>query len=212
MATMRRETKKRKLNRLTIARIEVAILFTVLVLVGFAGGILVGTKTAEPKTETVIETIEVPAYQKDELPVDTEVYYFDVPLSHNLQKYIYEICADEEVPVTLVMAMVEHESMFNPEEVSDTDDYGLMQINSCNHEMLEESYRAADMLNPYQNVFCGVKIISQYIEKYGDYEKALMAYNMGSAKAKKLYEQDSFSSYAVSVSNRAAEIERAKGK
>ena len=54
MATMRRETKKRKLNRLTIARIEVAILFTVLVLVGFAGGILVGTKTAEPKTETVI--------------------------------------------------------------------------------------------------------------------------------------------------------------
>ena len=48
MATVRRETK-RKLNRLTIARIEVAILFTVLVLIGFAGGILVGTKTAERK-------------------------------------------------------------------------------------------------------------------------------------------------------------------
>lgn len=200
MATMRRETKKRKLNRLTIARIEVAILFTVLVLVGFAGGILVGTKTAEPKTETVIETIEVPAYQKDELPADTEVYYFDVPLSHNLQKYIYEICADEEVPVTLVMAMIEHESMFNPEEVSDTDDYGLMQINSCNHEMLEESYRVADMLNPYQNVFCGVKIISQYIEKYGDYGKALMAYNMGDYGARKAWKNGiSSSSYSRTV-------------
>ena len=44
------------------------------------------------------------------------------------------------------------------------------------------------MLNPYQNVFCGVKIISQYIEKYGDYGKALMAYNMGDYGAAKARE------------------------
>ena len=87
MATVRRETK-RKLNRLTIARIEVAILFTVLVLIGFAGGILVGTKTAEPKTETVIETIEVPVYQKDELPADTEVYYFLTTFKNTYMKYV----------------------------------------------------------------------------------------------------------------------------
>lgn len=64
-----------------------------------------------------------------------------------------------------------------------------MQINTVNHEWLEEKYRTADMLNPYQNVFCGVSIIGSYIDKYeGDYVKALMAYNMGNYGAQKAWE------------------------
>ena len=43
------------------------------------------------------------------------------------------------------------------------------------------------MLNPYQNVFCGISIIGSYIEKYGDYGKALMAYNMGDYGAQKAW-------------------------
>jgi soluble lytic murein transglycosylase-like protein len=101
---------------------------------------------------------------------------------------MYEICADENVPMTLVLAMIEHESGFNAEAVSSTNDYGLMQINSVNHEMLEEKYQSADMLNAYQNVFCGVKILGGYVAKYeGDYTKALMAYNMGEYGAKKAW-------------------------
>jgi len=58
-----------------------------------------------------------------------------------------------------------------------------------NHEWLEEDYRCADMLNPYQNVFCGVKIVSTYIDKYdGDLTKALMAYNMGNYGARTAWE------------------------
>lgn len=186
MATERRETKKR-INRLRIARIQVAALFLFLIVIGF----VIGKLTTKPvvETQTVYQTVEVPFYQKDELPQDTDVFYFDVPLSRNLQKYIYEICADEEVPVTLVMAMIEHESGFNPEIVSDTADSGLMQINEINYEWLEEDYRCADMMNPYQNVFCGVKIIGQLIEKYeGDYGKALMCYNMGEYGARKAWQ------------------------
>lgn len=113
---------------------------------------------------------------------------FDIPLSDSLQRYIYEICADEGVPVTLALAVIEHESGFNPEAVSSTDDYGLMQINAVNHKWLEEKYRTADFLNPYQNVFCGITIIGGYIEKYGDFNKALMAYNMGDYGAQKAWE------------------------
>lgn len=58
------------------------------------------------------------------------------------------------------------------------DDYGLMQINEIYHDTLSANYRTADLLNPYQNVFCGVKIISSYISKYKDYSKAFTAYNM----------------------------------
>lgn len=116
------------------------------------------------------------------------MFLFDVPLSDSLQRYIYEICADEGVPLTLALAMIEHESGFNPEVVSSTNDYGLMQINAINHEWLEEKYRTADFLNPYQNAFCGITIIGSYIEKYGDYGKALMAYNMGNYGAQKAWE------------------------
>ena len=85
--------------------------------------------------------------------------------------------------------MIEHESQFNPEIVSKTDDYGLMQINEVNHTWLNEEYRCADMLDPYQNVFCGVKIIGEYVNRYdGDLTKALMAYNMGDYGARKAWE------------------------
>ena len=116
------------------------------------------------------------------------MFLYDIPLSDSLQRYIYEICAEKSVPVTLALAMIEHESGFNPEVVSSTNDYGLMQINAVNHDWLEEQYRTADFLNPYQNTFCGITIIGGYIEKYGDYGKALMAYNMGDYGAQKAWE------------------------
>ena len=64
--------------------------------------------------------------------------------------------------------MIDQESKFNPEVVSKTGDYGLMQINTINHEWLAEEYRTADMLDPYQNVFCGIKVIGSYIQNYND--------------------------------------------
>ena len=183
MATECRRTKRvnkqRLVRLLTVIAVSIATAFTI------------GRLTAPTKTDTVTvtKTVEVPVYSTDKLPETSDIFYFDVPLSHSLQRYIYEICADENVPVTLVYAMIEHESQFNPEIVSKTDDYGLMQINEVNHTWLNEEYRCADMLDPYQNVFCGVKIIGEYVNRYdGDLTKALMAYNMGDYGARKAWE------------------------
>ena len=183
-------TKAKRINRHKLAVIQAYAIIALFVFFGAIAGFFVGRFTAPPKIETVTitETVNTPTYESDSLPESTEVIYFDVPLSHSLQSYIYEICADEKVPVTLVMAMIDHESKFNPEVIGRTEDYGLMQINEINHDWLAEEYRCADMLNPYQNVFCGVKIVGSYIEKYeGDYTKALMAYNMGDYGAKKAW-------------------------
>lgn len=188
---MATECRKRKVNRYKIARIEAWVVLLILFLGGGLIGFLVGKSQAKTivKTETHMETVEVPVYEADKLPEMSEVVFFDVPLSHSLQRYIYEVCADEEIPVTLIMAMVEHESQFNPEIISKTNDYGLLQINAVNHETLAEQYRTADMLNSYQNIFCGVKIIGSYVRQYdGDYTKALMAYNMGAYGATKAQE------------------------
>ena len=165
MATQCRGTKTKRINRHKLAVIQAYIIIDTLILISIIGSLIVGRATAPKKQVTVTETIEVPSYEANSLPVAEEVTYFDVPLSHSLQRYIYEVCADEEVPVSLVIAMIDKESRFNPETVSDTGDYGLMQINKINHETLEEQYRATDMLDPYQNVFCGVKMIGSWFAR-----------------------------------------------
>lgn len=196
MATQCRESKKKP--KCNFARLYTA--FLVVALLGGLIGYAIGAVYTPQKTVTVTETIEVPAHESENLPQDAEVFLFDIPLSDSLQRYIYEICADEGVPVTLALAMIEHESGFNPEVISSTDDYGLMQINVINHEWLEEKYRVADFLNPYQNAFCGITIIGSYIEKYGDYGKALMAYNMGDYGAQKAWENGvTNSSYSTTI-------------
>lgn len=178
---------RKRISRYKVAKIKLygsLIVFALIITFIF----ILGRITAPEKVVTVTQTVEVPSYQADKLPEIAEITYYDVPLSDSLQRYLYEVCADEQVPVSLILAMIEHESGFNQEIISSTDDYGLMQLNVVNLEWLEEDYRCDDMLNPYQNLFCGVKIISSYIAKYEDYGKALMAYNMGEYGAKKAWE------------------------
>lgn len=184
MATQCREIKKK--TRFNWKKCGAFL--AILILLSGAIGFFIGKFTTPERTVTISEKVEVPVHKTELLVEDADVFLFDIPLSDSLQRYIYAICADEGVPVTLALAMIEHESGFNPEIVSKTNDYGLMQINAVNHAMLDEKYRAADMLNPYQNVFCGITIIGGYIETYSDYGKALMAYNMGNYGAQKAWE------------------------
>lgn len=185
MATECRYKKRKKDKRVTLV---VVLFLASLMILGFFIGRLTAPKKVE--TITVTEALDVPEYTEDSVPdLTSDVFYYDIPLSKSLQRYIYEVCADERVPVTLILAMIEHESRFNPEAVSDSDDYGLLQINKVNHDMLDEKYRCDDLLNPYQNIFCGVKIIGKYIERYdGNLNRAIMAYNMGDYGARKAWE------------------------
>ncbi|MDR0820910.1 MAG: transglycosylase SLT domain-containing protein [Oscillospiraceae bacterium] len=188
MANQCRE-KASKTNKSKLMKGRICAVLVMLVLIGGVAGFFLGRSSAPEKTLTVTKTVEVPVYKSAMLTDTSEVFLYDVPLSDSLQRYIYEICADEGVPVTMVLAMIEHESGFNPEVVSSTDDYGLMQINAINHERLEDKYRCANMTDPYQNIFCGVSIIGSYLERYeGDYTKALMAYNMGDYGARKAWD------------------------
>ena len=175
------------MKRRTIRKIRFWSIALVLVVTAFFLGRMISPTKAD--TVTVYKYKSVPEYKADKRPKTVSNYHFNVPLSHSLQDFIYEICADEGVPVTLVLAMIETESGFNPEIISSTNDYGLLQINKVNHEWLKKQYRTADMLNPYQNVFCGIKIIGTYVKKYNnDLNKALMAYNMGDYGAKKAWQ------------------------
>ena len=213
---MATQCRNSKINRNKRMKLYANMILVLLVLIGGVLGFFLAKLTTPPQeTITVTKTVEVPAYKSNVLVDTADVFLFDVPLSDSLQRYIYEICADENVPVTLVMAMIEHESGFDPEAVSPTDDYGLMQINAVNHEWLKEEYRCADMMNPYQNVFCGISIISSYIDKYGELDKALMAYNMGNYGAQKAWKNGvtsiAYSEEILSLMKEYEEVSNATG-
>lgn len=213
---MATQCRNAKINRNKRTKLYANMILVLLVLIGGVLGFFLAKLTTPPQeTITVTKTVEVPAYKSNVLVDTANVFLFDVPLSDSLQRYIYEICADENVPVTLVMAMIEHESGFDPEAVSPTDDYGLMQINAVNHEWLKEEYRCADMMNPYQNVFCGISIISSYIDKYGELDKALMAYNMGNYGAQKAWKNGvtsiAYSEEILSLMKEYEEVSNATG-
>lgn len=114
MATQCREQQRKRKSK--IATIRAYAMLVVLVMIGSVAGFFTGRVSAPEvvKTETITLTDTV------------EVFLYDVPLSEYLQRYIYEICVDKNVPVTLVMAMIDHESRFNAEVLSSTEDYGLM--------------------------------------------------------------------------------------
>ncbi len=62
----------------------------------------------------------------------------------------------------------------------------IMQINSCNHEWLEEELGITDWFDPKQNILAGVYILSR-IGPYEDVHKTLMSYNCGPSRARKLW-------------------------
>ena len=129
------------------------------------------------------------------------VFYFDVPLSDGFQDYIRAKCSEYDVPMELVIALIDKESSFRSDVVSKSNDYGYMQINKCNREWLSETLGVSNFLDPYENVLCGIYIISGHLEKTdGNIELALMRYNCGATGARRLWEQGTYStSYSRSV-------------
>lgn len=107
-------------------------------------------------------------------------------LAYDLQEIMQDQCERYGVPYALALAIAEVETHFDPDATSPTSDYGLMQINQCNHEWLQGL--GMDPLTHAGNIEAGVYIIGGYLERYGDTERALMAYNCGPSGAQKLWD------------------------
>lgn len=120
---------------------------------------------------------------------DSDIVYYDVPLSYEIQDYISELCQIYKVPARVIYAIIKVESNFNANLISKTDDYGLMQINKCNHQWLREQYEIEDFLNTYDNIKSGIIIFSSHHQKYPYLSRALMAYNMGAYGAKRAWDK-----------------------
>ena len=108
-------------------------------------------------------------------------------LDNCYQDYLYEMCIKYEVEeyYPLFLAQMYHESTFRTNVISKTNDYGLMQINVINHQWLGKKLGDDDFLDPYTNIEAGIYMMSSFLHKYNDVEKALVCYNMGEGAVKK---------------------------
>lgn len=143
--------------------------------------------TEEVTSEEITDVVETTTAE-----AKIENIYYDCPLSHDLQDYIRELCSENGIPMSLVIAMIDVESSFNPDAISSTDDFGLMQINRCNLGWLR-TQGVTDIFDPYQNVYAGILILSQCYN--GNMSKALMEYNLGAGGASELWNEGVYSTY-----------------
>ena len=126
---------------------------------------------------------------------------YDVPMSDELQRYVREQAERQGVPFEIAIAVIERESSYQPDAVSDTGDFGLMQINICNHRWLCEELGITDVMDPEQNIEAGLYILGQ--------DKALMAYNMGDSGMKAAWSKGQHSSkYSRAVIETAQALKR----
>lgn len=116
----------------------------------------------EPVTEYVTLTYTEERPQAEQEP---ELLY-DVPMSDELQRYVREQAERQGVPFEIALAVIERESSYQPDAVSDTGDFGLMQINVCNHRWLYEELGITDVMDPEQNIEAGLYILGQAFRKY----------------------------------------------
>lgn len=145
--------------------------------------------TTKPVTTTVKSNTETTKNDNNERP--NKIYYVDDNgyksyFDECYQNYLYDLCVEYGITeyYTLLIAQIYHESTFRTNLISSTNDYGLMQINVCNHSWLRNKLGISDFLDPYENMEAGVYMMSSYLHKYGDAEKALVCYNRGEGGAK----------------------------
>lgn len=141
------------------------------------------TPAPTPQPPAPAET-EEPVRHRDDIVSEGRL------LAYDLQEIMQDRCEVYGVPYALALAIAEVETHFDPDAVSPTHDYGLMQINQVNHEWLQGL--GMDPLTHAGNIDAGLYMIGNYLSQYGDTEMALMAYNNGPSGARKLWDAGTY--------------------
>lgn len=120
--------------------------------------------------------------------------------------YVDEVSDSYGVSTGLIMAVIEKESMYEP-DVSNGRCVGLMQINPNFQKERMERLGCTDLYDWKQNVLVGTDYIFELFETYEDPALVLMVYNMKYDSAMNQYAKGNISGYAKKVLNRAYELD-----
>ena len=99
-------------------------------------------------------------------------------------EYVEKYAKEYDVDKYLIFAIIKAESNFDQDAVSHREAKGLMQLMYSTAEEIAKKVNVdlneENILEPYININLGTKYISMLIQKYGNINLALAAYNAGS--------------------------------
>lgn len=112
-----------------------------------------------------------------------------VDLDAETQWAIYEACGYDPGLFSLVMAIAEHESEFQPDLQGDNgQSIGMMQINTKWHTGRMEALGVTDLTDPVQCAAVAIDYLRELEARYGfepESHELCLAYNMGPSGARK---------------------------
>lgn len=95
------------------------------------------------------------------------LYISGIKMPKEHQKYLYDLCIEKNLDYAKTLALIKHESGFNANSISSTNDYGYMQINKGNHNNLSRTLGTANNgLDPYINMEWGTYMLSNLYSSY----------------------------------------------
>ena len=143
-------------------------------------------------------------------------WHYDIPSSYAeaggylpdaVQVYIYALCKDYAIDYPTVLAVIEVESGYVYDAVSDEDAIGYMQVVLKWHEERMENLFGSSaeeiLYNPYTNIRVGIDFLAELYADYESMEMALTAYNLGVTGA-----EESIFSTGETDSDYASEVMR----
>lgn len=98
-----------------------------------------------------------------------------VSKNHRYDEYIREASIKEGVPENLIRAVIQQESSFNPNSVSNKGAVGLMQLMPETAKILG----VKNSFDPEDNIKGGTKYLGKQLRRFGRVDLALAAYNAG---------------------------------
>lgn len=160
--------------------------------------------TPEETKALSIADMELVTVQKEKCI--SVVTYYDIPLDLNIQDYVMDECSKRNIDPELALAVMSVESDFQYDVISNTNDYGIMQINIVNHQELKETLGINDFLDPYDSIQAGIYMLEQY-QWCENETQMLMCYNMGVSGAKRAWKKGVYeTSYTRKVMEAKKEI------
>lgn len=158
-----------------------------------------------------IETIVIENKYTLEEPVlenkrENKIYYVSdngqsFYLDEEYQDYLWEVLKEYERTdlYELCIALMYHESKFEKDTISATNDHGLMQVNEGNYGSLHKTLGINSLDDPYENIQCGVYLLLYGVDKFEDIETALVCYNQGDGSLDK--DKNYSTEYSQSILN-----------
>lgn len=183
---------------------ELGVFGTTLIVVLIAIAITIGAfavhnsfvkhQEANNTTETETTTVET------EDTAVTRGDYYDIPLSHEFQDYVIEMCRDKGISPKLIFAIIERESSYRQDCIGDNgDSFGLMQIQPKWNQERMDRLGVTNLLDPYSNVKVGIDLVEYLCTKNDNVAWVLMAYNGGEWYASLMEDEGKVNSYATDV-------------